>query len=369
MALHSFQQLRHGQHTFEEIQVHFSPYTYVRVLAMLSKLYKKADYDKFAKMSFPEIATALQDSHYAPEITEVTQQFTDITFDILELALQKNLSRTFLHLKKISSGELQLLVDAYLHRYDYTNLKTLFRGIFSGAPSHEIERLFIPVGSLSSSELKHLLELGSVEKVVEELPFLSSQRSQVASALTYFRTHHSLFLLENLFDHAYFEFIITFAQRIPVQGQLFRDFLEYEIDVLNLKLLLRLKRIQLPEAQVDEHLFFSGKLLPASRLKALIQKDLTGILESLERTAFGKMIQEHKAALEQGDSAAFELALDAFLLKTSTRLLHQHLLSVDTVLSFLFAKEIEVRNLRMLIKGKQLGLSESFFSRQLVVVS
>jgi vacuolar-type H+-ATPase subunit C/Vma6 len=33
----------------------------------------------------------------------------------------------------------------------------------------------------------------------------------------------------------------------------------------------------------------------------------------------------------------------------------------------MFAKEIEMRNLRVLIKGKQLGLEEEFLAAQLIV--
>ena len=41
-------------------------------------------------------------------------------------------------------------------------------------------------------------------------------------------------------------------------------------------------------------------------------------------------------------------------------------MSVDVILGFMLAKDLELRNLRMLIKGKQLGLSEEFIAKQLV---
>jgi len=54
------------------------------------------------------------------------------------------------------------------------------------------------------------------------------------------------------------------------------------------------------------------------------------------------------------------------LLKQSILLLHQHPLSVDVILGYMFAKDIEVRNLKIIVKGKQLGLSEEFIESQLV---
>ena len=61
-----------------------------------------------------------------------------------------------------------------------------------------------------------------------------------------------------------------------------------------------------------------------------------------------------------------ETELYKHLLKQSILLLHQHLLSVDVILGYMFAKDIEVRNLRIIIKGKQLGLSEQFMESQLI---
>ena len=67
-----------------------------------------------------------------------------------------------------------------------------------------------------------------------------------------------------------------------------------------------------------------------------------------------------------GSLIALETELYKHLLKQSILFMHQHLLSIDVILGYMFAKDIEVRNLKMIIKGKQLGLSEQFIENQLI---
>ena len=74
-------------------------------------------------------------------------------------------------------------------------------------------------------------------------------------------------------------------------------------------------------------------------------------------------IAEYK---KSGSLIALETDLSKLLLRKSMMLLHQHPLSIDVILGYMFAKDVEVRNLRIIIKGKQLGLHEEFIEGQLV---
>ena len=91
------------------------------------------------------------------------------------------------------------------------------------------------------------------------------------------------------------------------------------------------------------------------------------ISKELERTeyrnAIKKGIEEFK---KTGSLIMLETELYKHLLRQSILLLHQHPLSIDVILGYMFAKDIEVRNLKIIVKGKQLGLSEDFIESQLV---
>ena len=95
--------------------------------------------------------------------------------------------------------------------------------------------------------------------------------------------------------------------------------------------------------------------------------DFDALIKALEETHFKKAIDKGIEDFRNtGSLITLETELYKYLLKQSSLLLHQHPLSVDIILGFMLAKDIEIRNLRILIKGKQLGLSEEFIEKQLV---
>ena len=97
----------------------------------------------------------------------------------------------------------------------------------------------------------------------------------------------------------------------------------------------------------------------------LIDKD---ILSALEKSKYGRIIRDAiKKFNESRSLIPIEMSLYRYLLGKSMLLQHQHPLSVDIILGYMFAKEIEARNLRVIAKGKQLSLPNEFIESQLVV--
>ena len=95
--------------------------------------------------------------------------------------------------------------------------------------------------------------------------------------------------------------------------------------------------------------------------------DLDSLTKALEQTEYKNAIDKGIVDFKNtGSLVTLEAELYKYLLRKATLLLHQHPLSVDVILGFMLAKDIEIRNLRVIIKGKQLGLSEEFIEKQLV---
>ena len=95
--------------------------------------------------------------------------------------------------------------------------------------------------------------------------------------------------------------------------------------------------------------------------------DLDEISRDLEKTEYKNVIAKGIEEFKKNDSLiTIETELYKHLLRQSILLLHQHPLSIDVILGYMFAKYIEVRNLKIIVKGKQLGLSEEFIESQLV---
>ncbi len=346
-----------------KINVSFYPYTYVRVMAMKGMLYKKQDYDKLLKMQGNEIARYLEESEYKEEIHELAKEYEG--YQLVEQALYTNFIKNIQKLQKISSPEMVYLVRAYIKKYDVYNLKTIIRAKAANISAEETSKLLIPMGILTKEKLLKLLEQNSLTSILKKAGF---SEEDFKEQLAYYEKEKSLLEIENKIDQQYYAFLQKFMTHLAGEHRLFKEILQAEIDVMNVKLLLRAKKKLVESEKITSLFFKGGAAMSIAKLKILAELDFAGIEKALQATTFSKCIDEYKKELEEKDLRAFEKSLDVWLLQKATLLLHQFPLSVDTLLGYMIAKEIEMRNIRVLVKGKQFSLEEGFIEKQLVIV-
>jgi V/A-type H+-transporting ATPase subunit C len=347
----------------EKVSYEFNPYTFARISAMKSLLLQKRDYAQLMKMDPSEIIKFMQDGVYRDEINALAIKYSGIK--LVENSLSKHLEKVFLKLKRISSPDTQALMNQYLKRYDFWNLKTILRAKQTGIRQEEAMDMLLPVGTLKIEDLKKLLFKGSVREVLVNSDLVNIV--DFKNALNNYETTKDLSEIENLLDYHYYLDSVAFAEKIPSEGQLFKEFFIYEFDIYNLKLILKKIFFKLDKESVMKFLLPYGKELKEKLLKRLLGKDtVANFLIELNKTHYGKLFNHVKV----GDSdplLRYEIILDEFLLRKSILLLHQHPLSVDVVLGFMFGKEVEVKNLRTIIKSKSLELTEDYVKNLIII--
>jgi len=338
------------------------PYTYVRVTTMKAKLLKKEDYDKLLKMSFAEISRYLQESEYKQDINQFALDLKGA--DLLEAALNNNLITTFNKLKRISPDELDLLIDAYVKRYDYFNIKTIIRGRFAKLENEKIKSMLKPLGNVSLH--RKLCDEASIENIL----LLSGmvEKKLIPAIMKEFSEKNNLMAIEEALDKSYFTYVFDFAETIPKQGELFKKFLLTEVDIVNIKALLRLKKEKATEKEVEQHIYMFGSEISTRKIKNMVTMDYESLLREIQKTSFKNIIKKHIPTLtSKGSLTEFENDLNKHLLKKTSLMLHQHPLTIDIILGYMFAKEIEVMNLYSIIKGKQLEMGNEFIEKQLII--
>ncbi len=348
----------------KKIKLGFYPYTYVRTAVMKSLLFKKEDYHKMLKMGFSEIAKFLQESHYKKEINALATEYSGA--DLLELALNRNLAESFKKLIKISPYELALLIKEYIKRKDIEDIKTIIRGKFTNTNEKQIINSITAAGTLSYYFFISLLKKDSIEEILKNNKLVDFYL--LKNGLKDLNEKNSLVSIENALDKYYYTHLIEFSRILPEEGALFRNFLQKEVEVLNILTLLRLKKAKFGKDIIKNFIISSGGKLSDLKIMALaVVDDLEELSRALEKTEFknilAKGIEEFK---KSGSLITLETELYKYLLSQSTLFVHQHPLSIDVILGYMFAKDIEVRNLKIIVKGKQLGLSEEFIESQLV---
>jgi len=348
----------------KKVKLGFYPYTYVRTVVMRSLLFKRDDYHKMLKMSFNEIAKFLQESHYRSSINALATELSGA--DLLEIALNKNLAESFKKLIRISPYELALLINEYIMRYDIGDIKTVLRSKLTNADKKLTANSITAAGTLSYDFLISLLEKESIEEILKNNNIIDF--SYLKDGLKELNEKKSLVAIENGMDRYYYNNLIQFSKILPKEGALFRDFLLKEVEVLNILTLLRLKKSKFSKDITKNFIILSWDKIKDSKIMNLAKvDDLDELSNAFNKTEYKNIVAEGIENFKKsGSLITLESELYKYLLKQSTLFMHQHPLSIDVILGYMFAKDIEVRNLKIIVKGKQLGLKEDFIESQLI---
>jgi V/A-type H+-transporting ATPase subunit C len=341
-------------------------YVTARVRSRRAALFDDDDYRKLVRMGTGEIARFMEETEYESEMNALGSRYSGV--DLVEYALNRNLAKHFEDLLRFSEGRLYDLVARYLRKFDAWNVKTVVRGLYSGADRESIEDDLIRAGEFSDAQLEQLLAADSIEAAVETLSN-TMFAVELETALADFEETGTLVALENAADRAFYT---TLLEGLPdtVEGDspvgLYLEFLRAEIDFRNLRNALRIARSG-ADLDPSEYYIDGGRLFDAEEVRQLAG-NVDGLVEHIRASVYGEDLDEALETLaEAEDLIEFEHALDAALLEYADRLSNRYPLSVCPVLSYVLAKEREVENIRAIARAREAGLGPDEIERELVV--
>jgi len=337
-------------------------YVVARVRARRGQLYGDEEYRKLVRMSPAEIARFMEESTYESEINALGSRHGGV--DLVEYALNRNLAVQFEAILEWSEGELYDLVARYLRKFDAWNLKTVIRGVYTGASREAIETDLIRAGEFDDHQIRRLLDADSIEAVVEAVEETIYGES-LRAAYPAFEESDVLVPLENAVDRAFYDRLLTGLPGGEAVRQ-YESFLEAEVDFRNATNALRLAR---SGAEIDpaEYFIDGGQLFTRTSL-ARLARNLDELVEYVAGSQYADDLGPALRELEEADSLiAFEQATDEALLAYADKLGTIHPVSVTPVISYILAKEREVENIRAIARGKEAGLSADAIESELVI--
>ena len=339
-------------------------YVSARVRTRRATLFDEDDYRKLVRMGPGEIARFMEESTYEREVNALGARHDGV--DLIEYALNHNLARHFDDVLNWATGRLYGQIARYLRKFDAWNVKTVLRGLYTDSDPDEVRDDLIRAGEFDEAFLEHLLELDSIEAVVEALDG-TVFGAPLDAALRDYEESGLLVPLENAVDRAYYELLLADVgdpdDRATV---LYLDFLRAEIDFRNVRNALRLAR---SGADIDpaEYYIEGGALFDAQSL-ATVAGNPDELVNRVRSSRYGDQLAGALDDLEDADSLiGFEGALEAALLSYSRHLSVVYPLSVCPVLAFVLAKEREVDNIRAIARGREAGLDVEAIEEELVI--
>ena len=341
-------------------------YSCARVKARKKFLLSRDVYSRLLLMDVHEIGRFLGETQYGEEMGQFGSRYSGA--NLVEVAVTRNLAATSAEILGFTTGELRDMVANYLRRGDTFNVKTILRGKFSKVKESEIVDTLVPAGAFSEEFLRSLIALESTKAVMEELEKYPSlgitaelEREVVeAGRLAPFEDHLDMAMYFDLLE------VIKPTSRAK---SLLHDFIRREIDVTNLKVLLKLKAEHLPEDRVAKYLIPGGKEFSVDRLRSLAQGDsLDPVLDEIDKSSLAEALKPAIERFREGHRlSGLTIALDRTLVRTGEKFGRYYPLSVLPIIDYLIRKKVESDNIRIIARGKESGLSNEVIEGLLVI--
>lgn len=350
-------------------------YLNARVRAMQSRLLGREEYDALlAQDTTGGIVENLRGSPYAEALERVvaapgTRARPDPEAQFDE-ALRRDLTGTFAKLRHLASDRIRELLEAVLFRWDVYNVKTVARGKRAAAPIDEMLAATFPVGILDDIALAELCRTASLAAVVETL---ATWRMPLARPLreAFQRLGETESLHPVEFELDRFTFVHAFA--VAADGDandaVLRSYVRLLVDRTNLLTALRYlqERTSLSPLEAAHCFIEAGGRFTRSHYDNLVAaRDLRHGLSLLAGSPFGWPI-----GIFSGDEPLslprIERRLDHWVLRHASILARPEPLGVGLVILYTEQKINEVRNLRMIMRGKALGMGTEAIEEWLII--
>jgi V/A-type H+-transporting ATPase subunit C len=345
-------------------------YVNARIRGMKSRLLDQHTLeDMIFQPDLDSLISTLEKTPYKEDIIEAKVLCQGVL--CIEYALRKNFTRTFRKiLDFVKKSDAERYIRIFLHRWDIQNIKTILRGKNIHVTNEEILDCLVPAGELDEVTLTELVRQPDIRAVID---LLATWGIVYARPLTEKFPEYSekgdLALLECALDKYYFSEALETVKTASYNNMLIRDILTTEIDVVNLKTILRMVRDHIDSTESQEFLIPGGKELPPKTLHQLITlHSVDEVIKKLEQTPYRFLADVPEIAIKTQKISVLEKQLEKYLIRKGVNAFLGDPLSVASVIGYFWAKYNEITNIRIISRCKTVDLPGEQLKEELVYV-
>lgn len=245
------------------------------------------------------------------------------------------------------------VVELMSIKYNYHNLKVILKGKFLGK---DLSYMFIDLGNKDLHEIKRKIDNENYKDLSEE------HRVAVEAVVADFEVTKDPQRIDIIMDK------YMFKNMVEIKNNLKYPFVDKIVNALidstNIKTLLRIKR-QKKDREFASLVMISGGSIDRDNLVALINESPENIIVRLQNTIYSDMIKEGIEAYIATDSAnLLEKLSDNYvmaLMKDSKLVTF----GPERILSYIYAKETEIKIIRIIMVGKLNNIAEEVIRERL----
>lgn len=284
------------------------------------------------------------DSPDAPSAAKLISQNSEYDFSSLpraedyEKVIDETLKKTYKYLYLAAPDK--TAIDIILSKYDYHNIKTAVKSKYSGK-----ERAELYMGYTETDPA--LIAAAANGAKADKLP--AHLREALAKALSAYETGGNPKAADAALDLHMFAHMLSLAN--AADNAFLLEYVQFAIDFYNVQTMLRLKNTG-GEAKFLKEALCEGGKVPKAEIFGHFDKAPEVLGEVFHYKYFGKIM---RAALEDyektGDFSGLEKYLDDFLMDYAKKSKFISL-GPEILLSYIFSKENEARQIRLIMSCK-----------------
>ena len=329
-------------------------YINARMRGMKSRLLDRHAIDNLVlQPDLESLIAELEKTPYKDDIIEAKVRYSGVL--CIEYALRKNFTKTFRKiLSFVKQEEAEKYITIFLHRWDVQNIKTILRGKNIHITNEEILDCLVPAGELDEATLIELVRQPDIRAVID---MLATWKIVYAKPLTEefpaFAKSGDLALLECALDEYYYTDALRQVKNPSYNNGLIRNIIMLEIDVVNLRTILRMIRDHVDYQEAKKYLISGGKEFDQRQLDHLLTlHSIEEVVEELKTTPYRFIADLPPPAMRTQKISVIEKQLEKFLVQKGVNSFLGDPLSVASVIGYFWAKYNEITNIRIISRCK-----------------
>ena len=274
--------------------------------------------------------------------------------DAIEAALIHNLDNDLAGVLNFCQGHLKSLVAIYVERFDYEKAKTVLRAINGGASDEIIESQILPSENPRNAPWLNIVRnTEGLQEAVEAM-----YGTPWGMTLSKLDADATLEDMENALDLQYFADALK-AVRGRDGGPRLRRYLRMEIDHRNVINEFRAIRMEMTAEKRQSMVIPGGKIDAGTMRQACQAENDEELIETLRRSSSFDDSGFDEAMAEAERMGSLDPYAELLSHQKHTilkRFAHLSPISPFPIIYYIERKTLEVRNLRLLVRGKAVGL-------------
>lgn len=313
----------------------------VRIRHAENKLLTKQQLQRLADAKNLEDAIKLlNETSYSSELSKLDRP------ENYEQVLSEVLNKTYKEAMEISPEK--SLVEILSCKYDYHNLKVLVK---ENILKEKFDSMYC---MLDGNEIEAFRELA--------LKNDEGLSKDFKECLDFFETTKDPQDIDIFIDKKYFEKVLSLAEEFKLE--MITEYFKAMIDFINLRTFIRCRK-QNQVKETLEKVLIKGGDIETDKILDMFYEDIEILPIKLKAYKIGRVLSKIVEEYKNTNSLnSFEKSMDDYLVEIVRKAKSIHY-GAEVIFSFLFAKELEIKNLRLILVGKVNGLSADFIKERL----